>query len=160
MLTTPVTSPWYLAKNKSETGVWTKHIPCDSPLTWLLKMLCWNPQGIWSIWGTSHPLSLLGPAINISLCSKLPTFWVVCLTVHRAHKLHSITKHDLEQVIWSPRASVSPSDNRDNNSVINFKGVVRMKWDGAHRRLICFSLLFAPSQKLVFYLVIKKCLIF
>ena len=51
----------------------TMHLAALS-LTFTLKTLPWKHQAVWVLNSTSHPYSLLGPAINLSLLQTLDVF--------------------------------------------------------------------------------------
>ena len=58
------------------------HTLCPTSLTWPFNMLCWNSSGVSG--GMSHPLSLHGPAINLSLL-QTPTFWYRLASLYVGH---------------------------------------------------------------------------
>ena len=77
----PVTPPCSLTIIQSENCVQADHRPWDPPsLTWLLKVLCWNPSESFRGFLVGHepPASLHGLTMNLSLL-QTPMFQFVWL---------------------------------------------------------------------------------
>lgn len=74
IMLTPITPSSSLTIGQSGNCARSDHKPCDLlPLIWLLKMLSWNPCGIWGFCegrGMSHPISL--PGLTLVQAHELP----------------------------------------------------------------------------------------
>ena len=125
---TSVMSPCCLTISQSENSAQSDQVPCDLPplLTWLLKMLCWNPLGAWAFQGMSHASPCVAPQ-QAFLCSRPRRFRVFGLTVCKAQGL-GLRLPGWARGLWSSGPQEGPHVKSGN--ILMIRGVSRLVLTG------------------------------